>query len=69
MYIVHVLARVFITCARLLFKNMHPGYPYQNRIDFIVFQIEMHNWAQKLMSRVPNTCITPESPKVFALKT
>ena len=25
MYIVHVLARVFITCARLLFKNMLPG--------------------------------------------
>ena len=24
-YIVHVLARVFITCARLLFKNMPPG--------------------------------------------
>ena len=50
-------------------KKCNPGFPYQNRIYFIVFQIEMHNWAQKLMSRVPNTCITPESPKVFAWKT
>ena len=28
MCIVHVLARVFITCARLLFKNMRPGLPH-----------------------------------------
>ena len=39
MYIVHVLARVYSTCARLLIKNMPPGGLPQNTFHLCIFHI------------------------------
>ena len=37
-------------------NKCNPGFPNETRIYFIVFQIEMHNWAQNFISS-PAPCL------------